>query len=162
MEYLSLFKELQSADIRYLVCGGLAVNIYGIPRMTADIDILLDFEEDNIKRFENTMKLLNYNSAIPIKLNLMVDKSEREAIIRDKNMVAYSFFNSKSGYMSLDVLIDVPINFEQMWEDKEVRNLTGIQINLVSLKHLIALKEYSNRQQDQDDILLLSKLLRNG
>jgi len=45
MEYLKLFEQLQQHDIRYMLCGGLAVNVYGIPRMTADIDIVLDFEE---------------------------------------------------------------------------------------------------------------------
>ncbi len=37
MEYLKLFKLLDAREVRYLLCDGLAVNIYGIPRMTADI-----------------------------------------------------------------------------------------------------------------------------
>ena len=45
MEYLELFSKLEQFKVRYLICGGLAVNIYGIPRMTADIDLLLDFTE---------------------------------------------------------------------------------------------------------------------
>jgi len=45
MEYLQLFKKLSEEQVRYLICGGLAVNIYGIPRMTADIDLLLDFTD---------------------------------------------------------------------------------------------------------------------
>ncbi len=162
MEYLSLFQHLHSENVRYLICGGLAVNIYGIPRMTADIDILLDFEEANIERFEKAIKLVNYSSSIPISLKSMVDKNERDRLIQDKNMVVYSFFNPRAGYMSLDILIDTPLGFEVMWEQREERNQDNFQINLVSLKHLIELKEYSNRKQDQDDILLLSKLLKNG
>lgn len=130
--------------------------------MTADIDILLDFEEANIERFEKAIKLVNYSSSIPISLKSMVDKNERDRLIQDKNMVVYSFFNPRAGYMSLDILIDTPLGFEVMWEQREERNQDNFQINLVSLKHLIELKEYSNRKQDQDDILLLSKLLKNG
>lgn len=162
MEYLSLFQHLHSENVRYLICGGLAVNIYGIPRMTADIDILLHFEEANIERFEKAIKLVNYSSSIPISLKSMIDKDERDRLIRDKNMVVYSFFNSRAGYMSLDILVDTPISFAEMWEQKEVRTQGDFDIYLVSLKHLIELKEYSNRKQDQDDILLLSKLLKNG
>ena len=81
-------------------------------------------------------------------------------IIREKNMIAYSFFNSRAGVMSLDVLIDVPISFDEMWSKREIRKMDDVEVSLVSLEHLIALKKYSNRKQDNDDILLLSKLLK--
>ena len=55
MEYQKLFKTLNQYKVNYLICGGMAVNIYGIPRMTADIDIILDFEENNISNFENAL-----------------------------------------------------------------------------------------------------------
>jgi hypothetical protein len=162
MEHNLLFEQLYKQNISYLVCGGLAVNIYGIPRMTADIDILLDFEDKNVNKFENAMKLLSYFSAIPISLKIMVDKVEREKMIREKNMIAYSFFNSRAGVMALDVLVDVPIAFDELWNNREVRKLNSFEVNLVSVEHLIELKKYSNRKQDNDDILLLSKLLKNG
>lgn len=162
MEHSLLFEQLYKQNIRYLVCGGLAVNIYGIPRMTADIDILLDFEEVNVNKFENAMKLLSYFSTIPVSLKIMIDKSEREKMIREKNMIAYSFFNSRAGVMALDVLVDVPIAFDELWNSREVRKMNSSEVNLVSVEHLIALKKYSNRKQDNDDILLLSKLLKNG
>ncbi len=160
MEHSKLFEQLYKQKIHYLVCGGLAVNIYGIPRMTADIDILLDFEDENVNKFETAMKLLSYFSAVPVSLKIMIDKNEREKIIREKNMIAYSFFNSRSGVMALDVLVDVPIAFDELWNKREVRKMGVIEVNLVSIEHLIALKKYSNRKQDNDDILLLSKLLK--
>ena len=58
MEYSLLFEQLEKQKIRYLLCGGMAVNIYGIPRMTADIDLLLDFNEDNIERQDHDDVLL--------------------------------------------------------------------------------------------------------
>jgi len=36
MFYLDLFKELNEADVRYLVVGGLAMNLHGVPRMTIE------------------------------------------------------------------------------------------------------------------------------
>ena len=162
MEYIELFEQLHKHNIRYLICGGLAVNIYGIPRMTADIDILLDFEEENIARFEASMKVLDYHSSIPVSLKAMLNKSDRDKFIKDKNLIAYSFFNSRSGYMTLDVLIDVPFSFDVMWTQREIRNHEDLTINLVSLQHLIDMKKYSDRQQDNDDVLLLTKLLNNA
>jgi hypothetical protein len=160
MEYLKVFKTLQQQKIRYLVCGGLAVNIYGIPRMTADIDILLDFTEDNITSFENSVKQLMYQQTIPVSLRSFVSKEERKKAISEKNLIAYSYFNSVSGSMSLDVLLDTPLEFEQLWNRRTVKQLKETEIQLVHIEDLIALKQYSNRIQDQNDVILLSKLLK--
>jgi predicted nucleotidyltransferase len=160
MEYVELFKKLSNNNIRYLICGGLAVNIYGIPRMTADIDILLDFTEENLDRFETTIKLLKYQSMIPLSINTFVSKKERQKAIQEKNLIAYSYFNSQNNYLNLDVLIDVPFAFEELWAMKEERVVDGTVIYIVSVEHLIKLKQYANRKQDIDDVILLSKLLK--
>jgi len=160
MEYLKLFNALNHFQVKYLICGGLAVNIYGIPRMTADIDILLDFEENNISAFENAIKLLSYKNTIPISLKSFVSKEERKIAIAEKNLIAYSYYSSQMGFINLDVLIDVPIEFKELWETKTTKKNINTLLHLVSVENLIKLKEYSNRLQDQNDILLLSKLLK--
>jgi len=33
--YIEIFRALQKEEVRYLVVGGLAMNLQGIPRMTA-------------------------------------------------------------------------------------------------------------------------------
>lgn len=161
MEYIQLFQKLEQEKIRYLVCGGLAVNIYGIPRMTADIDILLDFTGENLEKFETSIKILKYQSMIPLSILTFVSKKEREKAISEKNLIAYSYFNNLSNYMNLDVLIDAPFVFEEMWQEKEVREVEGVSVNIVSVNHLIGMKKYSNRKQDIDDVVLLSKLQKN-
>jgi hypothetical protein len=41
MYYLDLFRTLNERNVRYLVVGGLAVNLYGVPRVTQDVDDLI-------------------------------------------------------------------------------------------------------------------------
>ncbi len=160
MEYLKLFDVLNQHKVNYLICGGLAVNIYGIPRMTADIDILLDFEDANIANFETAVKMLLYKNTIPVSLRNFVNKEERKKAISEKNLIAYSYYNSNSGFMSLDVLLDVPIEFEELWKNKIQKTSNGTILNLISVEDLIRLKQYANRVQDQNDVLLLSRLLK--
>lgn len=162
MEIKKIFDILNQYNVKYLVCGGLAVNIYGIPRMTADIDLLLDFEETNILNFENATKHLLFQSVVPLSINTFVKKEDRIKIIKEKNLIAYSYFNSLAGYMNLDVLLDTPIDFDVLWKNKTERQLGETTIHLVSVEDLIELKRYANRIQDQNDIILLSKLLKNG
>ena len=162
MEIKKIFEILNTNHVRYLVCGGLAVNIYGIPRMTSDIDLLIDFDEKNILNFENAVKLLLFQSVIPLTIKSFIKKEDRLKAIKEKNLIAYSYFNSMAGYMNLDVLLDTPIEFEVLWSQKTERLVSGTTINIVSIEHLIALKKYANRIQDQNDVLLLSKLIKNG
>lgn len=162
MEIKKIFNILNQYNVKYLVCGGLAVNIYGIPRMTADIDLLLDFEEENILNFENATKHLMFQSVIPLSINTFVKKEDRLKAIKEKNLIAYSYFNSLAGYMNLDVLLDAPIDFDVLWMNKTERQLGETTIRLVSVEDLIELKRYANRIQDQNDIILLSKLIKNG
>lgn len=159
MEYLKLFQVLNTHKVKYLVCGGLAVNIYGIPRMTADVDILLEFTENNLTNFENAVKQLLLQNSIPISIKTFINKEEREKAKSEKNLIAYSYFSNQSGFMNLDVLLDVPLEFDLMWQNKTIKKIKETHINIVSVEHLIALKKYANRIQDKNDVILLSKLL---
>jgi hypothetical protein len=158
MDYLGIFEQLHKHQVKYLLCGGLAVNIYGIPRMTADIDLILDFDKDNLKKFEICLVNAFYQSQIPVSLSLLSTQQERIKLVKEKNLIALSYFNTRGNVMSMDVLIDVPLNFADMWERKTTRTADEIDIHIVSVNDLIKLKEYSNRKQDQDDIYLLSQI----
>jgi hypothetical protein len=129
--------------------------------MTADIDIILDFEEVNLLKFEDITKLISYTAVLPFSIKQMVNKEVRSSFIKEKNLIAYSYFNNLKNVMSLDVLVDVPIPFNELWDKREVRTSFDFKINIVSINDLIQLKKYSNRKQDNDDILLLSQL-NNG
>lgn len=155
MEYQKLFSALWKSEIRYLLCGGFAVNIYGVPRMTADID--LDFHETNLDLFSKVLAELDYQPAIPLSLKILSSSHERTRLKEEKNLIAYSFNNRQTGYLALDVLLNPPIEFNEMWERREQRAGKDYQINLVSIEDLIRLKEYAGRVQDNDDIVLLNK-----
>jgi hypothetical protein len=37
-----VFKSFQQHEVRYVVIGGIAVALHGVPRATFDLDILID------------------------------------------------------------------------------------------------------------------------
>ena len=43
--FKKLFSSLNKESIKYLVVGGIAVNLYGIERATADIDELIKMKQ---------------------------------------------------------------------------------------------------------------------
>ncbi len=158
MHLIDVYKSLQAHDVKYLLCGGLAINLYGVPRSTADMDIILDLKEDNIQRFLTAIATFQYQNLLPISLLELVDEDKRIALVNDRNLIAFSFFSTVFQFVTLDVLIDLPFQFADLWLRKQVRTLRETEIYLVSVEDLVALKTYSNREQDRLDIESLKKL----
>ena len=44
-------KSLENIDVPYMLTGSIALNNYTVPRMTLDIDIVIDLKEENLNDF---------------------------------------------------------------------------------------------------------------
>lgn len=153
-----IIAALAAHQVEYLLCGGFAVSLYGVPRITADVDILLRFTEENVQRFLTAIRSLSYVNALPLQLELLVDEEVRNRYISERNLIAYSFYSTLSGKMSLDVMIDTPVDFEELWHRREERvSAAGSKVLLISRPDLIHMKEYAGRDKDKADIILLSR-----
>ena len=49
-KYKAVFASFDSHDVRYVVIGGVAAILHGVPRMTFDLDILIDPSPANAHR----------------------------------------------------------------------------------------------------------------
>ncbi len=45
-----VFKSFQQHDVRYVVIGGIAAALYGVPRATFDLNILIEATPENAQR----------------------------------------------------------------------------------------------------------------
>ena len=57
---------LNEDRVRYLVAGGLAVVAHGYVRFTADLDLVLDLQEDNLRRAVSSLSRLGYRPRAPV------------------------------------------------------------------------------------------------
>lgn len=158
MEIIGLCKNLAGQQVKYLICGGLALNLYGAPSTQTNSSFILDFSHENITRFSNAIEPLGYQAHIPVTLIRLVDENLRKQLIETKNLIAYSFFSRTYNLATLDVLVEVPFDFEVLWQAREVRQAGNVAVNLVSVEHLVGLKLHSNRLQDKLDIESLKKI----
>lgn len=111
IKFESLFSGLNKAKVRYLVVGGIAVNLYGIERATADIDLVVDLEEGNLNRFIASMKELNFKPKVPVKLEDFANKEKRDVWIKEKGMLVFSLFDPENPFFLLDIFVEIPFNF---------------------------------------------------
>ncbi|MBL4652272.1 MAG: nucleotidyl transferase AbiEii/AbiGii toxin family protein [Flavobacteriales bacterium] len=162
MNYLELFQRLEEQQIKYLICGGLAMNLHGIPRMTADIDLLIEFSSKNLSALSDVLAGIGYQKSIPIELESLKDFEYREKLYLEKDLIAFSFFNPSNNTMAIDLLVKTPKPFAEYWENKIVRKAENHQLYLISVDDLLEMKTFANRAQDRSDVKSLLKLIKNG
>ena len=153
-----LLKALYDCNIRYLLIGGLAINLHGIPRTTVDIDILLDLTEDNLKKFIQCMKNLGLKLKQPVDEDSILQETYRATLRMEKNVIVLTYENTQNPLEIIDFLIENPINFQHAYIRKEVLTANHYKINLAAIEDLITLKRASGRELDLADIENLQKL----
>lgn len=58
--FLDILLKLEALDIPYVVIGGFAATMYGITRVTYDIDIIVDMGEEHIQTLSDAYPLPRY------------------------------------------------------------------------------------------------------
>jgi len=114
--------ETRQRNLRYLVIGGLAVNLYGYSRETADLDLLI--------------------SALQRDQWLGLFSEVGYAIYRDA-AVFLQLSPPQQGAWPVDLMLVQNGTFEAMFAASRDAELYGIRSRIPSLEHLIALKLHS-------------------
>jgi predicted nucleotidyltransferase len=159
LDYRTLFKEMNEADVDYMLIGGLAVNFYGIPRMTYDLDLMIALHPENILNLVSRLIEWGYKPRAPVDPRELADAEKRRSWIREKNMKAFSFYNEKEAIGEVDILIDLPMPYEELRERARVFDIEGTRVPVVSVQDLIDLKLRAGRQQDLSDAEHLKAVL---
>jgi hypothetical protein len=122
-------KKLDSADIPYMVSGSIAGNFYTTPRMTRDIDIVIQVQDTDAERIYSLFSDEFYADKDMIRD--AIRKKSMFNIIHNEGIVKVDFIVRKdSEYRKLEFVRRRSIPFE------------GIEINIVSAEDLIISKLY--------------------
>mgnify|MGYP001611217731 FL=1 len=158
LEYEDIFKQLDKENVKYLLIGGTAVILHGVPRNTADVDFMLNMDRDNLLRFIKAMKILGYQPKVPVPPEEFADPAKRKEWQEEKNMIVFSFQHPDDPFMIIDIMINSPIDFEAAYLRRKVIAKWGTQVSLASIEDIIKLKEIAGRKQDLSDIALLRRV----
>ncbi len=157
--FRNLFSSLNSEGVKYLVAGGIAVNLYGIERATADIDIVLKLDEENITKFIKVARELGLKPNAPVKLEDFINEQKRKSWIKDKGMKVFSLFDSENHFFLLDIFVQIPFDFNEVYRKRKRIRFEDTIIPVVPINELIKMKESSDRPQDRADIFYLKKIM---
>ena len=159
MDYITFFKGLAEKEVDYLLVGGLAVNFHGIPRMTYDIDIMILLTERNLEKLVDLLVHWGYRPRLPEDPYRLLDEAMREKWLKEKGMMAFTFWSDESTVREVDLVFHCPAPYEDLKRRSVKMELDDIPVPVISIGDLIEMKCRSERQQDISDIEHLKRLL---
>jgi len=135
-----VFKFFQQHEVRYMVIGGVASVLYGVPRATFDLDILIEATAENAQRLLAALMEAGFGTAT---LTNAEDIVEHEITV----------FNDR---IRIDVQTSTPgVSFEDAWSRRKTLNYQGQDFFVLSREDLIVNKRASGRKVDLEDVRLL-------
>lgn len=151
MIYQEVLGAFQKQKVKYVLVGGIAANLHGAMRTTADLDILVEMSDRNLAKVVRILKKLGYQVRQPVDPMGIADRNTRENWIKNKHMKAFNFFKDRD-YQEVDIIIDSPVPFETAKKDMIRVRIENLNLPLISIDHLIKMKQKAMRAIDQLDI----------
>ncbi len=135
-----VFASFRRHQVKYLVIGGIAVVLHGVPRATFDLDILIEASRKNA---QNLLDALTQAGLATASLTSADEVLENEiTVFQDQ--------------VRIDVQTCTPgLLFETAWERKIEMEYRGQPFYVVSREDLISSKKAAGRDVDLQDARLL-------
>ncbi|MEW5937711.1 MAG: DUF6036 family nucleotidyltransferase [Candidatus Thermoplasmatota archaeon] len=142
-----IFQALSKDDVRYLLIGGLASVLHGVPRTTADIDIAID---PSVKNLRACIKALT-------EIGLTPGTDRIDEIL---GLGGTTFLND----WAVDVLtsLPAPFKFEDLFGRCKTVVYEGVRIRVISLEDQIKILQTTKRRRDLEDAEHLQTYLSEG
>jgi hypothetical protein len=155
--YARIFKALSKAKVKYLVAGGVAVNLHQVLRATVDLDLIVHLETKNVLKFVKVMGSLGYVPRIPVSATELADPKKRREWTLKKNMMVFSFILPENPLEIIDIFVKEPMPFESLYKNRVDIKAFGTKIPVVGIEDLIEMKKKAGRERDLYDIKLLKR-----
>lgn len=142
---IALFRALEERGVEYALFGAVAMGLHGLPRATADVDLFLRPDAQNIERLKAALHSVYDDPSI--------DEVSAEDLCGDYPAVRYL---PPEGF-SFDLVTRLGEAFRYVDLDIEEQDLEGIRVRVVTAKTLWRMKKDTLRPTDRFDAQLLQE-----
>jgi hypothetical protein len=135
-----VFACLEKHQVEYLVIGGIASILHGVPRATFDLDLLIRATPENAERL----------------LAALLEAGLGTAALTNSSRVLSNEITIFNDRVRVDVQISTPgLSFEKGWRDRVSMEFEGQKFFVASKEDLISSKRAAGRPQDLRDVEVL-------
>lgn len=153
-----VFTILNDAEARYVVVGGFATVLHGFARMTADVDLIVDLDPTEARKTMAALVGAGFRARAPVDPLTFAIAEVRQTWIDHKAMRVFSMWDPASPMRELDLFVETPVPFQELWDRSKIANVGGCPVRIASIRDLIALKRLAGRPQDLQDIEALEAI----
>jgi predicted nucleotidyltransferase len=146
----NLLVSLSTTGIRFILVGGLAVELCGYARATYDVDLLIDHDESNISRFIEVVSNIGSGHAKALTTQDF-DLTEGCITIHEDDL-QIDVFTIMGGHTYDNLLA-----FTSRHPLNEMTSMHHL-----NAEGLVLLKSTSTRPKDQNDVLQLRELISHS
>jgi len=151
--FFAIIRRLSEEKVQFVIVGGVAAIIYGVPRVTFDLDLVIEFSKTNVKKFCKILQEFKLKPVVPINPLELADPRKRTEWMRKKNAKVINFKDVKGNY-ALDVLL--------IYDYKKLKKteieIEEVRFKIVTKETLIKLKKDAGRDIDIRDVRNLREL----
>lgn len=135
-----VFRSFQQHDVRYVVIGGIAAILHGVPRATFDLEILIEATPENARRLLDAMQDAGLGTASLTSVEELL--AHEITVFQDR--------------VRLDVQTSCPgVSFSDAWQRRKTVTYRGQNFPILSREDLVASKQASGRAVELEDVRLL-------
>ena len=144
-----IFKAFQNEGVDFIVIGGIAVILYGMPRVSEDLDLVVNMNNENI---ENIRKALN---------SLYNDDNIKEITFYElKNYSVLRYISPDDNIINLIANLGEAFDFNNI--EFSIMEIEGKKIKIATPKALLTMKSLTFSEKDKLDILFLKELIKKS
>jgi hypothetical protein len=134
---LAAFEE---EGVRYLIFGGVAMNLHGLPRFTEDLDVFIEPTRENVEAVKRALRRVYDDPSI--------EEISPDELVGEYPAVQYV---PPDGTFHIDILtrLGEAFRFEDLEPDETT--LDGVKVKLVSPRTLFRMKRDTVRPKDRLD-----------
>lgn len=145
---LRIAEALLNEGVDFIIVGGIAVILYGMPRVSEDLDIIVKLNQENIEKIKNSLlKIFNDNDIKEISL----EEIENYSVIR--------YVSPNNEILDIIGNLGEMFNFENI--EYKLIEIDGNKFKVATPSTLIKMKSNTYREKDSLDLLFLKELMRH-
>jgi hypothetical protein len=147
--FIKVLDAFHYEKVEYILVGGFAVILYGLPRVTQGIDIFIRPDKDNINGLKRALESVFADESIE---EISLEMLEEYPVVR---------YGSPDGFF-IDIIIRLGIAFSYDDLKHVIKEIEGHPVRVATVKTLYDMKKDTVRPIDKSDSYFLLDLLNKN
>lgn len=141
--FVEICREFNKNGVKYVVIGGFAMIMHGLPRTTVDIDFFIDNTPENIEKIKQALKTVFNDEMVD---EITANDMEKYSVVR--------YGTSEGFYIDFISRLGTVASFTDVANENDIFEIEDIEIPVCNVDVMMRLKQ-TVRHKDLADLEFL-------